>query len=72
MQRKMTMRSSKSGSGTYHHIEKRNIMKKLIIALIAVVLCEICNAQVGNIQSGKVLSAEEAQYVLEVFCRYYY
>lgn len=47
-------------------------MKKLIIALIAVVLCEICNAQVGNIQSGKVLSAEEAQYVLEVFCRNYY
>jgi len=47
-------------------------MKKLLITLMTVVLCGICNAQVGNCQSGKVLSANEAKYVLELFCRNYY
>ena len=47
-------------------------MKKLMIALMTVVLCGICNAQVGKGQSGKILSANEAQYVLELFCRNYY
>ena len=47
-------------------------MRKLLIALVTVVICGVCNAQVGNSQSGKVLSAKEAEYVLELFCRNYY
>lgn len=47
-------------------------MRKLLIALMIVVSSGVCNAQVGNNQSGKVLSAKEAENVLELFCRNYY
>ena len=47
-------------------------MRKLLITLMTVVLCGVCNAQVGNSQSGKPLPAKEAEYILELFCRNYY
>lgn len=46
-------------------------MKRLLSVMMAITFFEICNAQTVNNQSG-ILSAQEAKYVLEVFCQNFY
>ena len=47
-------------------------MRKLLSVMMAIAFCGICNAQSGNNQTGKILSAQEAKYVLAIFCQYHY
>ena len=47
-------------------------MRNLLITLMTVVFYGVCNAQIRNNQTGNILSAQEAKYVLEVFCCNYY
>ena len=46
-------------------------MKRLLSVMMAITFFGICNAQTVNNQSG-ILSAQEAKYVLEVFCQNFY
>lgn len=47
-------------------------MKKISIIILTLVLCGVCKAHVENYQSSNILSAQEAKYILEVFCPNYY
>ena len=47
-------------------------MRKLLSVMMSIAFCGICYAQSGNNQAGKILSAQEAKYVLDIFCQYHY
>lgn len=47
-------------------------MRKLLSVVMAIAFCVMCDAQSGNNQTGRILSAQEAKYVLDIFCQYHY